>query len=70
MSRVSNLKGSVYTAANVLAGSQPSNAKAGDIWFDSTHNALMIYDGVNGVWRGRVLTSTSTSTTTTSTTTS
>ena len=66
MSRINQFKGTIRTASGATA--QPSNPKTGDIWFDTTHNALMIYDG--SVWRGRVLTSTSTSTTTTSTTTS
>jgi len=51
----------------------PSGSTAGDLYIDSTNDALMAYDG--SVWRGVALsttttsTSSSTSTTTTSTST-
>lgn len=61
----SSLAGRVRTATSVSA--QPTGVNAGEVWFDSTHNTLMVYDG--SAWRGIAMTSTSTSTTSTSTTT-
>lgn len=61
----SSIHGRVRTATSVSA--QPSATNAGEVWFDSTHNSLMVYDG--SVWRGIAMTSTSTSTSSSTSTT-
>lgn len=59
----SSLQGRVRTASGAVA--QPTGAKSGDVWFDTTNNAFLVYDG--SAWRGAVMTSTSTSTSTSTT---
>lgn len=47
----------------------PENPEAGDPWFDSDSNSLMVYNGTIWVGTGALTTSTSTSTSSTSTST-
>lgn len=59
-----SLQGQVRTAASSGGVGEPAGNTTGDLWYDTDHNCLMIWNGT--AWMGRAMTSTSTSTTTTS----